>query len=778
MLLRSLLLGILALVLALDASAQVELIQNTNCGPQSEQVTLACSSPIAGEPMGVKLTSPFPNAVGFVIVCPFPANPINRFGCATIYLSQPFSRIPVQTDGLGGHRATFSMIGISPGTALAVQPLLITAGGQIVVGNALRVTVRAPEPTAIHRYVGRVVRPDDHGFTYGYAPSIVRDGTEYHMFFCSGRIIPPLSGDDIRYTHSQDGRIWADPRFALRPSGEIHCCDPSIVYFQGQGDPQPFYYMFYSGLEFGTGFTSIFVARSTVIDGVYHKWTMRNTWEVAPPDPAPIIRPVHQVDGVTQFSAIVRNGLLEGWWTDVSSGSNRVLHASSSSPTAWPVPNTGMLCERVDANGGLAVMLAAETEVKYNPTQQRYIMDLSVLVDAIGTTELHRQWSEDGHVWSRSIIIARTPEVPAYSHNCGVSGNRLGHTISDSNLIVYGSPSNPPGDVRGFWDLHASALNPVGSTWNAIPWGWASPMHRPLDQVLPGDWDGDGNADRCIVDRQSSNWFVIGSRTGTLGLPAIPWGWHWTGMTPTFAIVPGDFDGDLTIDRNIVNTCAAGGQLWYSITSSGSGSWWTHNPFPGSGCPHLPITGDFDGNGVMEPAIVWPQGATGTLWWGATFWADRINVPTFNFIPAVGDYDGDGRTDRAWVDDAVPNSWQRWYCQSSSGQPVFPATGFEWTGAGSLHRVAIGDFDGDGKTDPAIMNQTTGQWYLRTGAPTSIPWGFTPPIAAWNGSARPVVADYDGDGKDDIAVVLPDGGAWGTGRLRWYVFPMEPFRVY
>ena len=65
------------------------------------------------------------------------------------------------------------------------------------------------------------------------------------------------------------------------------------------------------------------------------------------------------------------------------------------------------------------------------------------------------------------------------------------------------------------------------------------------------------------------------------------------------------------------------------------------------------------------------------------------------------------------------------------------------------------DYDGDGKTDIAVYNTTTGMWAIirsSDGGTTVVDWGGS----SW----QPVPADYDGDGKTDIAVYNTTTGVW------------------
>ena len=81
--------------------------------------------------------------------------------------------------------------------------------------------------------------------------------------------------------------------------------------------------------------------------------------------------------------------------------------------------------------------------------------------------------------------------------------------------------------------------------------------------------------------------------------------------------------------------------------------------------------------------------------------------------------------------------------------------------------VMIGDYDGDGRTDFAVMRPGApghdDVWFilLSSGGSRVQPWG--------NGSFvdTPVNGDYDGDGRTDIAVVRRGP----TGDLEWYIEP-------
>ena len=130
-----------------------------------------------------------------------------------------------------------------------------------------------------------------------------------------------------------------------------------------------------------------------------------------------------------------------------------------------------------------------------------------------------------------------------------------------------------------------------------------------------------------------------------------------------------------------------------------------------------------------------------------------ISFTTFNWglgslgdTPAPGDYDGDGRTDRA-VYRSSTGVW--WILQSSNSEwSVFP-----FGMPGDIPVPA--DYDGGGKTDAAVFRPSDGNWYFwfsETGQYGAVHFGVD--------GDKPVPQDYDGDGKTDAAVFRPSDGKW------------------
>ena len=447
------------------------------------------------------------------------------------------------------------------------MPIVLTA--VLLVGDAVTTSALTS-----YRFVNKMVDSSDGAYEYGYAPSIIYDAAGFHMLYCSSGTNGGL--DDIRYVSSSDGRIWTAPKIVLYATdltNERVTCDPSVVYYQAPDDSAPYYYLFYSGNQKDVQ-TVMFVARSQSIAGPYAKWTTRGTWEVGATDPQIIIGPAAAMPensgryGAGQQTVIVKDGQLMSWYKDdtlTSSAYALTFMTSTTNPTSWP-PGT-----LTDVPG------LSSVDVKYDEPNERYVM-FYIANPHSTAAYLGRRFSTDGVTWTAEPeeVLCEVSCFPDWTHNVGISGDPQGQLIDGRALVVYGAPYDldptydndcsisPWPHCWGFWDLYGSAINPSGSVWNDIPWGWEWLGQRTSDVLALGDYDGDGKTDRAIVDPIAGNWYVICSGSGIGCDGAIPWGWHWLGEGPSHELALGEYDGDGKTDRAIVDPVAG---RWYIIGS-------------------------------------------------------------------------------------------------------------------------------------------------------------------------------------------------------------------
>jgi spore coat protein A, manganese oxidase len=147
--------------------------------------------------------------------------------------------------------------------------------------------------------------------------------------------------------------------------------------------------------------------------------------------------------------------------------------------------------------------------------------------------------------------------------------------------------------------------------------------------------------------------------------------------------------------------------------------------------------------------------------------AITMNPATAQTTPrdTVVDFDGDGKTDIAIMRSAGIGATYAWWIRNSSNGEV---TTFNF-GVRPRDVPAPADYDGDGKDDVAMWRNTpeAGQVsafyiiYSSTGLTDIIPFGQTGDV--------PVVEDYDGDGKDDLSVWRANNPAQGPGQATWFV---------
>ena len=335
----------------------------------------------------------------------------------------------------------------------------------------------------------------------------------------------------------------------------------------------------------------------------------------------------------------------------------------------------------------------------------------------------------------------------------------------DPPVTIFNSHGAPmPADFNGdgrtdLIDLSHLHLNNGNSTFGSIDIGSLFNFNEVIWGVA--DFNADGKADLLVASLSSgTQTFAIFTSTGTfftrvnIQVTTDP-GWEGSQSAGNFA---GNAAPDIVYQpRNFYKKVI--------YVNDGAGNF-TRQDYDGKLFPDTDqrrVVADFDNDGKLD-MVQATSGITNS----------RImlrDVTSFTFLKHVCDRPGQTRIvdfDRSQTTDysfwnPANGDWSHRTNASPSGPPPVTAT-VNW-GLGSFGDIpAPGDFDGDGITDRAVFRDSTGVWYIRRSSDLSwivFPFGLT--------GDEPVVGDYDGDTISDIAVWRPSDGNWHV----WYMGPQQ-----
>ncbi len=299
--------------------------------------------------------------------------------------------------------------------------------------------------------------------------------------------------------------------------------------------------------------------------------------------------------------------------------------------------------------------------------------------------------------------------------------------------------------------------------------------------VAIGDFNGDGRPD--VVESNSGSTSVsVLVNTGAAGATAAA-SFAATqdfavGTTP-IGVAVGDFNGDNRPDIATANFGNGSGttiSVLLNTTPFGNGSTVSFSPQQTFSAGSIPLgiaVGDFDGDGRSDLAVTMYLGAGSVvvllnrtpMQAAASFLvAQSFNVGARPQGVVVADFNADGRADIATANSSSSNV--SILLNTTTASTLGFAAQQTFTVGTTPTGLAVGDFNGDGRPDLAtanngtnnvsvLLNQTVaGATTATFAAQTAFAVGSTPYDI--------VAADLDGDGKTDLATTNTGGGGGTT----------------
>jgi hypothetical protein len=292
------------------------------------------------------------------------------------------------------------------------------------------------------------------------------------------------------------------------------------------------------------------------------------------------------------------------------------------------------------------------------------------------------------------------------------------------------------------------------------------PSGQTPESIFTTDIDGDGKPDLVVanIDGNSMDIFLNTSTNQNISFTRA-YDFPFPGGYYPNAITAGDLDGDGKPE--IIVACYGSPKLAVFRNTSTAGnvsvtapSYWTLGLYT-TGL----TVGDCNGDG--KPEVLAACGASYAVWvlpnnstTGTITLGTKVNLPfAFGNVPTdviVSDLDGDGMPDVAAVNSSN-NVVSVFRNTGTAGNPLSFAANTDFSVGGSPQELAVGDLDGDGKPDIAVVNNgdatitllknvsTPGTMNFNRG--TDVPTGTVNAGSPW--FLR--IADFDGDGKPDIA---------------------------
>jgi hypothetical protein len=341
-----------------------------------------------------------------------------------------------------------------------------------------------------------------------------------------------------------------------------------------------------------------------------------------------------------------------------------------------------------------------------------------------------------------------------------------------TDIPIAGSPAGPPawvavGDLNGDGHLDLAVADPIpGSGAVSVLLGDGTGSFGPQTDfsisdgadgsagpyfVSIGDLNGDGHLDLAVACTYANVVSVLlGDGTGSFG----PHTDFQTGGSPS-SVAIGDLNGDGHLDLAVTDSDAVS-----VLLGDGTGSFGPYTLFSTGGAFVMSI-GDLNGDGHLDLAGADPDSdavsvllGDGTGSFGPP---SEFATGSVAYLVAIGDLNGDGHLDLVAAD----------YGSGAVSVLLGDGTGSfgahtDFATVGSPVWLAVGDLNGDGLLDVAVTygnswpDELAGSVLLGDGTGS---FGAHIEFTAGYYASSVAIGDLNGDGRPDLAVVAQDSYA-------------------
>lgn len=362
------------------------------------------------------------------------------------------------------------------------------------------------------------------------------------------------------------------------------------------------------------------------------------------------------------------------------------------------------------------------------------------------------------------LLDAVTPAGTSLEISLGDGKGQFG--ISKTTSIpgpVYGPDSTVAADFNGDGklDLAIAQTNfPNGQISVFLgngKGGFGAPIVSPLlseainnqDQMLLGDFNGDGKPDLIVMDDYSTGFQVLlGNGDGSFQAPVN------TDLNTTISFAIGDVNGDGKTDVVVISTVSAPSlQSLVSIyLSNGNGTFTLGKQYTNSYLYDTPNLADVNGDGKLdlvidsfgEPLLVMLGNGNGTF-------QNAIAGPsaTYNSGMVIRDFNGDGKPD------IVVGTYDGVAFLRGDGNGKFQSPVYSNPTIQFCCEMMAEDVNGDGKLD--LVNNQGQAVYAMIGngnGTFQLPFSYTANGQVYSGNM--VAGDFNSDGVGDIGLIFQD----------------------